>query len=295
MKAFLKSKSLAVIGLALLISFSFNSCSPLKKTKNENKQEGIKLLYNYPSGVPVKYQTNSKVLQKMDINGQIMETNVISILGCTVNSKGFKDNNLLLEVTIDTVGQMVDSPMGPQGGAFPDAKGKSFNMTLSQIGKEIDLTEAQSVVFTVEGGSSSTAMQSFSDFFPDLPEESLIQGYTWTSNDTVTSKAGGADVMMTIKSESIFDGFEIVENNSYAKISGVISGIREIKTQTQGMDVKVSGPYTGTVVLLFSQEKGYFIKQVVETKMSGMVEITSPESMSFPVEMIMSSVSEVVK
>jgi hypothetical protein len=295
MKAFLKSNSLAVIGLALLVAISFNSCLSTQKAKSEKKQEGIKLIYNYPANMPVKYLTNSKVLQKMDINGQLMETNVLSVLGCTVNSKGNQENNLILEVTIDTLGQMVDSPMGQQGGAFTEAMGKSFKMTISPTGKEIDLTEARSVVFAAEGGGSSDAMQSFSDFFPDLPEEYLTQGYTWITTDTINSKGGGAEVMMTIKAENKFDGFELFGDINCARISAVISGTRVIKTQAQGMDIKASGPYTGSVVLLFSQEKGYFIKQAVDTKMSGTIEITSEENMSFPVEMEMSSVSEVVK
>jgi hypothetical protein len=295
MKTILKSNSLVVIGLALMMSFSFNSSLSAQKNKNQKKKDGIKLVYNYPAGIPVKYQTNSNVLQKMDINGQTMETNVSSVLGCTINSKGNKENNLLLEVTIDTVGQIVESPMGSQGGAFADAKGKSFTMTLSQTGKEIDVTEAQSIVFKVETGGSSDAMQSFSDFFPDLPEESLTQGYTWISNDSVNGKSGGAEIMMTIKAENKFDGFEMAGDINCIRISSVLSGIRVIKTQTQGMDVKASGPYTGTSILLFSQEKGYFIKKTVDTKMSGMIELTTPESMSFPLEMDISSVSELIK
>jgi|WetSurMetagenome_2_1015567.scaffolds.fasta_scaffold94998_3 hypothetical protein len=295
MKAFLKTNLVAVIGLAFLVTFTFNQSLSAQKNKKEIKQEAIKLAYSFPSGIPVKYLTNSKVIQKIDINGQIMETDVNSILGCTVKLTGNKEDNLLLEVTIDTVGQKIDSPMGPQERAFPDAKGKFFNMTLSKLGKEVDVTEAQSIVFTVEGEASSNAMESFSDFFPDLPEGPMDQGYTWTTNDTVNSKSGNAEVMMTVKAENKFEGFEMAGDINCARISAVISGIREIKTQTQGMDVKVSGPYDGTVIMLFSQEKGCFIKQTVDTKMSGMVEITSPESMSLPIEMDMSSVSEVVK
>ncbi|MCK7521463.1 MAG: hypothetical protein MZV64_29140 [Ignavibacteriales bacterium] len=74
--------------------------------------------YNYSSlGVPVKYLTNSKVLQKMDINGQLMETNVILYLVARLIQKVLRIITFSLEVT-DTLGQMVDSPMGPQAEHF---------------------------------------------------------------------------------------------------------------------------------------------------------------------------------
>jgi hypothetical protein len=63
----------------------------------------------------------------------------------------------------------------------------------------------------------------------------------------------------------------------------------------QGMDIFIKGPFSGTAEILFAVKEGYFIRQTVTTKMTGNMEITSPEAMSFPVVMDMTTVSEVKK
>jgi hypothetical protein len=61
------------------------------------------------------------------------------------------------------------------------------------------------------------------------------------------------------------------------------------------MDKKMVGPFSGSGELLFAPVEGYFMKHSVKTKMPGTLEITSPESMSFPVVMYMDSSTEVRK
>jgi hypothetical protein len=73
----------------------------------------------------------------------------------------------------------------------------------------------------------------------------------------------------------------------------VLSGTRELKTQNQGMDIKMNGPFTGTGELYFAHDKGYFLKETVKSRMTGQMEITSPENMSFPVTMDQNTVTEV--
>jgi hypothetical protein len=57
----------------------------------------------------------------------------------------------------------------------------------------------------------------------------------------------------------------------------------------------VSGPFKGTITILFDQKSGYFVRQAVTSGLSGTVEITSPESMSFPVVMDINAITEVKK
>jgi len=258
-----------------------------------SQENAVKLVYNYPTGTPVRYQTISKVIQDMDVNGQSMVVNVLSVLGCTVKSTGNADNNLVLEVTIDTLSQTIDSPGGMTGGAIRDAMGKSFSMKISPEGKETDMSGAEQISFTTEDGATTTAAQSFNDFFPDLPDRTINPGYTWSSTDTLNAKTSAMTMIMVIKSDNKFEGYEELNGTKCAKITYNLSGSRNMKTQTQGMDIIVKGPLTGTGELYFSPEKSYFLRNVVKTRMTGQLEITSPESMSFPVIMDMNSTTEV--
>lgn len=255
----------------------------------------VKLVYNFPSDKAVKYQTISKIVQTMDVMGQVMEVNVSSVLGCSIKSKGIVNKNLNLEVRIDTMYQSVDSPQGTAGGVLRDAMGKEFIMTMTPEGKEIDLSEAAKLIINIEGSGATDASQSFNEFFPDMPAGPISPGYTWSQTDTLKTKSASNSIVTAIKSDSKFEGFEDINGVKCAKITSSHSGDRVMVTQSQGMDITVKGPFTGTSTLLFSPEKGYFLKQTVTTKQTGTIDITSPEVMSFPVVMDMTSVNEVLK
>ncbi len=257
-------------------------------------QKSVKLEYNIPSE-GVKYLTTSKIIQTMDIMGQSMQANVSSSLGCSIRSTGKTGINMNLEVKIDTLGQLTDSPNGISGGAAKDAIGKTFNMVLAPSGKEIDISEAKKITYSLEGNGPGDMSESFYDYFPNLPENPISPGYTWTDTDTMNGKTQTMSIFMIIKSENKFEGFEASDGVTCAKIVSVLSGTREVKTSSQGMDFKITGPFTGSGTLLFAPSKGYFLKQDITTKMIGTMEMNAPEVMTFPMVMDMTSVNEVVK
>jgi hypothetical protein len=285
-----KSKSLLSLRNSLIILASFLLSIPAISQGNAG---AVKLSYKYSSDSPVRYITTSKIIQDLDINGQSMIVNVISVLGCSIKSTSIVNNNLGLEVTIDTMAQSVDSPNGMTGGAVAGAIGKVFNMTISPEGKETDMSGAEQVSFTAGDGTTATAAQSFNEFFPDVPVEAMTPGYTWSGTDTLTEKTSSMLHVMIIKADNKFEGYELINGTNCVKILFTLSGTRDMKTQSQGMDIKMSGPFSGTGELYFSPEKGYFLKESVKTRMSGTMEITSPESMSFPVVMDITSITEV--
>ncbi|MCX6335092.1 MAG: hypothetical protein NT092_12465 [Bacteroidia bacterium] len=257
-----------------------------------SQDNAIKLVYNYPGGTPVRYINTSKVKQDMNIDGQSMVVNVLKILGTTVKSSGIDDKNLVLEITIDTLAQTVDTPGGLTGGAIKDVLGKSFSMKINPQGKEIDISGAEKITFTTDDGTTSSAAQSFNDFFPDLPEDAIIPGYIWSSTDTVRNKTSVMKQVTVVKSENKFEGFEQLNDTKCAKITYLLSGSWEIKTQSQGMELNIKGPFTGSGVLYFSPEKGYFLKNDIKTRMTGNMEIAE-QNVSIPIIMDMSSTTEV--
>lgn len=281
--SFRKSSVLSILIALVFYSFAFSQSG------------SVKMAYNYPADKPVKYLSTGKIVQTMDVMGQVMEVNVLSAFGCSIKSKGRLEKNQNLEVIIDSMYQKVESPQGSAGGNIIDAKGKVFSITLAPDGKEVDLSEAAKIVVNIEGSGPSDASQQFSEFFPDLPTSLVSPGYTWSVADTLKTKSVSNSVVMAYKSENKFEGFEDINGIKCAKITSVVSGDRVIVTQSQGMDITAKGPFTGTSIMYFSPEKGYFIKQTVNSKQTGNIEITSPENMSFPVVMDMTSVNEVVK
>ena len=290
----LNVKNLVVTGLVLILSGVYSFSYSQKKSDQSLQKGGVKLEYNYPAAKSVKYLSDTKVVQDMDVNGQSMLVNISMTLGCQVKSIGKQGENLNLEISIDTMAQNVESPQGSAGGPSSDVKGKIFNMVISPSGKIVDLSGASKIVYTIEGSGESTINQSFMNFFPVLPKNAVKEGDTWTSNDTLDSKAPANTIWMPVEANYKFEGIEKIDGIDCAKISAILSGTRKMTTQSQGMEIHTSGPFTGNQTLFFAVNEGYFIKQTVVSKMTGNIEIPD-QNMSFPVVMTMTSTNQIVK
>lgn len=255
----------------------------------------VKLQYSLKPGKDYKYLSVTKILQSMDAGGQTMDVNVSAYAGCTVRHAGARDGNLVLEVRMDTLAQVTESPMGGMGGPLTDAIGKSFTMVLSPAGKEVDLSGAEKVTISAGEGAQSDLSQTFQDFFPDLPDNAVNQGYKWSTVDTVKNKSTAGSSVIVVKAANTFEGFEDVAGQKCAKITSVLEGTRSSTAQAQGMDIFMSGPFTGTATVWFSPDEGSFIKHEVKTRVVGNVQISGPQEMSFPMIMDQTSVNELKK
>jgi hypothetical protein len=265
-----------------------------KKAKTTPANEGIKLEYNYPEGKSLSYSNVTSMAQTMDYNGQSMQANILAVLACTVTGKGKDNGNLKVEVKIDTMSQQVESPQGSAGGLMNDVLGKSFNMTLSPTGKEVDLSDAEKIVITSES-IQTNASQSFIDYFPDLPANAIKPGDTWVTNDTIRTKSSTSGMTMIVKAENKFEGMEKSDGFECARITSTLTGTRQQTAQTMGMDVATSGTFTGSAELLFAVKEGYFIRSSSSSKMAGTIEIGGAQNMSMPLVADMKSVNRLKK
>jgi hypothetical protein len=292
MKKLLSISLLSAMVISVAFTFTENTGT---KSESPAAKKKVLLKYNYPPDKAVKYLNETKMKQTMDMQGMVMEANIVTIAGCSVKSAGWEADNLKLVVMIDTLAQTIESPNGYSGGTITEAIGKSFTMTISASGKELDLTNANELVFDIPGSGKSNATQNFADFFPDMPSRKIKPGYKWTSIDSVNAVAPSMTTISFTKAENTFDGVETIDGIDCVKITSILSGTHSIKTETQGMDVKTNGKFTGTGVVYFAIKEGYFVKQASELKLEGTLELTYPQEMSMPMTMEMSSVNEMVK
>jgi len=291
---FLYRKMFFAIIIAVAMTISFSAYSQNNSGKSQ-LSGAVRLEYKYQIQVPLKYLTLSKMTQVMDIQGQSMQNNISSVIGCTIKSAGKRGPDLILEIKIDSLGQTVESPMGTSGGPVNEVKGKLFNLYISPDGKDIDVTEAEKVVYNLEGSGESNMSQAFLDFFPQLPGTAVKPGDTWNTVDTVKGKNASTLTVNELNSTDKLEGFENISGMDCARISSALSGTMTINTQNQGMDIRMKGTYTGTASYLFAVKEGYFVSQSVSTKITGNIEISSPESMTFPMVMDVTSSTEIKK
>jgi hypothetical protein len=283
-----------ILTVLLITSISLTS---FRIVKNEvpGPKDPVKLVYNFAEGKSVTYHMTTSVTQAMDINGQTMNVLVNNNMAFKVKMAGKSDANLKLEILMDSISTKVDAMQASQGGKVKDIEGKSFIMIISPYGKEVDLSEASKVEYTTEGSGPGNLSQAFASIFPDLPENAVKPGDTWTKTDTINTKTATSSIIQIIQSTNKFEGIE--KNNGFecAKISSSITGTSQISAQSNGMDLFISGPVQGTVTLYFAVKEGYFVRQETISKMNGTVEISGPQSMTFPMVMDSSSKIEIAR
>jgi hypothetical protein len=279
-------KSLFYAGLIVMFS---GICS---NVLCQNTAGAVKIAYNYPADKAIRYLGTNVMTLIMDIQGQSMQVDENSAFGCFVKSAGKQENNLKIEIKVDTLGQTTNSPMGGSGGAIQDIKGKTFNIIISPEGKMVDISGAAAFIITREGSGESNMSQTFSDFFPVLPSKAVATGDTWNSTDSLTTISTAMTMTTIDNTINKLEGFETVNGIECAKISSQHSGKISMKIQSQGNDLSIKGPFTGTSEFLFAVKEGYFIKMTSSTKVNGIQEMTSPQAMTFPIVMDVKSVNE---
>ncbi len=257
----------------------------------QNSGGPVTLQYKYPAGKAVSYLTNSTMVQIMDIQGQIMQSDVKSAFGCTVISAGSADNNLKLEVMVDTIGQTTVSPMGSAGGAVQGIKGKLCVLVIAPDGKVIDLADAAAFTYNIEGSGETNLSQTLGDYFPRLPANPVNPGDTWNLTDSVVTASASLTMKTIDTSVNKMEGSETVNGIECAKISSQHTGTMTMTVQNQGMDIFIRGPYTGTSEYLFAVNEGYLVKLTSSTKLKGNLEISSM-GMEMPIGIEMNAVTE---
>jgi len=299
---FLKPKSMKNLhlrkvistGLVLFITCICFQAFSQRKADAKVPKGSYKLEYKYLSDKFIQYVNKTKMTQDLDLNGQSMLVYVNSFLKCGIKASGKNGDNLKLMIRIDSMKQDIDSPQGMSGGDVTDAMGKEFELEVAPSGKITDLSGAAKLVLNLPTGSESDASESFIDFFPVLPTEVVKKGDTWVTNDTIKINGKNATRWMPVKSECIFEGIEKVNGMACAKISVTISGTMKMVNQAQGMEITVTGDYTGTKILLFAVKEGFFISETSKTKMKGSVDIPD-QGMTLPVVIDIDAITEMVK
>ena len=280
LNAAFKSGLSVILFAALTLSVSAQKQKKTEKA-TEKAPQGIVLKYNFPVGKPLTYSSRTNIDQEMEMNGSQIPVTVSINLVCTITGQGNVGDNLKLDIRLDTLSQNIESPNGSGGGPVTDVEGKSFTMILSPLGKELDLKDAEKITYTVEGQESNVS-QTFTDYFPDLQNRELKPGDTWSSNDTLNSKATTMSVKQIAKSDNKFEGIVNVDGLECARITSTVSGTREQTGESMGMDISIKGTFTGTNEFLFAVKEGYLVKETANSKMIGNIELSGGQNMSMP-------------
>ncbi|MCK7478377.1 MAG: hypothetical protein M0C28_13975 [Candidatus Moduliflexus flocculans] len=223
------------------------------------------LEYKMPAGRALTYQSKSEETQVMEVMGQSMDTHSTNSSTVTFKSKGPKDKNLLLGVTIDEMAaSLTSSAAGDMSPDLSSLKGKAFDMVLSPLGSEVDVAAAEAIKYDYAGSTRNIA-SGFKMFFPDLPDKPVKIGDTWPSNAGVDEDMGEIKMRMDFKNVCTLEGFETVDGMECARVSTAVAGTLTGSGSQQGMDMTFAGTTKGKETWYFAMKEGLFIKSTSET------------------------------
>jgi hypothetical protein len=238
-------------------------------------QTGVILQYQMPEGQVLKYDSWGETHQVSDVMGQTIETDISSSNAFTVESKGKKEDNHQLTIHIDGMSLKIQSTQGELEPDMSTVIGKSFDMVLSALGKEVELIGADAIEYDLGPEGTRNIASGFQDIFPNLAGRAVKVGDTWPDESTITEKSDRGEAIISFTGTSTFVGFETIDGMDCVKVSTEGTGSIEGKGEQQGIELITSGEIKGTTTWFFAYKDGIFIKQTTEGTVEGTIDVPS--------------------
>ena len=289
------SKSWLLCVPVMLILFILAGCAAKAVKPWGDPQTGLILQYRMPENQVLKYQSSGEMTMDMEIMGQAMEIKADETLAFTIKPKGLKENNYLLQVTIDSMSASISTP---QSELVPDTRsvpGKSFDMTLSPIGKELDVSGAESIQYEVEPGNISNLAPKFQAVFPDVAGRPVKVGDTWTTTAVITETSSRGEAVISIESLNTLEGFETVDGLECVRIKAEFTGTIEGKSEPEpGVQLESEGDFKGTETWYFAYKEGIYVK-TLSSGTSDMTATAAAQGITIPIKRVFKSELKLTK
>jgi hypothetical protein len=235
----------------------------------------VVLEYKMPAGRALTYLGKTEEAQIMEVQGQAMDTQTGGSSTFTFKAKGPKDKNLLLGVTVDDIVVTVaNSAQGDMSPNMDSVKGKSFDMVLSPLGAEVDVTGAEAITYEM-GPETRNLASGFKVFFPDLPGKPVKIGDTWPSTDAFEEKTGSMTLRIDLQNANTLEGFETVDGMECARVATQVTGTITGTGNQMGMDLTFSGTTKGKTIWHFAVKEGLFVKMTSESTSEMSIDVSA--------------------
>jgi len=235
----------------------------------------VVLEYKMPAGRALTYQGKTEEAQIMEVQGQAMDTQTGGSSTFTFKAKGPKDKDFLLGVTVDDITVTVaSSAQGDMSPNMDSVKGKSFDMVLSPLGAEVDVTGAEAITYDLAAETRNLA-SGFKVFFPDLPGKPVKVGDTWPSTEAVEEKTGSVSIRVDLQNANTLEGFETIDGMECARVATQVTGTINGTGNQMGMDLIFSGTSKGKTIWYFAVKEGLFVKMTSESTSEMSIDVSA--------------------
>lgn len=267
-----------VIPLAALLLFS---CAAKKPFWGDEKT-GFTLSYKLDKDQVMQYNTTATSTMSMEVMGQSMEINTDFMSKYTLRGTGInEEKNFVGKITIDDMSVKINSMQGDINPDMSNIKGKSFDLTFSPIGKELDYTGIEDLKMDLgqmSGGEQSIKTY-FKDILADLPDKPVKIGDSWTVKDEQTNPQSGMDVTTVTTAVNKLEGYETVDGFECLKIVTKATGSVQGSGEQMGGTMDMEGDLETETTWYFAYKNGTFVKSVSDIFVEGTIAV---QNMTIP-------------
>ncbi|MCP4657751.1 MAG: M56 family metallopeptidase [bacterium] len=245
-------------------------------------EAGWLMTYRMPESGALRYHLSAVSTRQMGMRGELVEWGSTQTIEFSLRSLGFEQANHRIEITIDSMAVSVDVP---QLDLIPDTSevpGKRFEMVLSPLGQELELSGADAIQYDMGPDGKHNIAPDFQILFPDLAGRPVRVGDSWTTKGTITEKRERGDAVMHLESLNTLAAIETVDGRPCARVVGAVSGTLEGKSQVERTELVIISEIEGIETWTFAYEDGQLVRREVNLHAWGRVAASGPQSMTVP-------------
>ncbi len=271
------------IVLMIPIIMVISGCAAKTKMIGDS-EAGLVLKYQMPENQNLKYYMSSKSSQDLEAAGKSIKIDTDETRHFSVRAAGKIKDGFKVGLTIDSMKLKLGTPRGEISPDMSGVVGKSFIFTFSDLGKETDFPEGESIQYELYSGKKQSVITGFHALFPDLPQRPIRIGDTWITADTVVEKSGDFGIEMVFISENKLDRVMKIDGKKCVVINGVVTGSVNGKGQEEGVDLVTTATITGTDTWYFAYNEGIFVRMESNGIAVGKIVGSGAQSMSIPMK-----------
>ena len=269
-----------LIAAAALAAIIIAGCA--KKPIWGDPETGLILTYRMQQDAALTYRYTNEFVQTMDIMGQSMKITADDMHLFTMASKGAKTDNLMFAVTVDSISMNISTPQGEMTPDLSALPGKSFEMILSPLGKELEIIGADAIEYKIPGQGKRNIKSTFLALFPDLPADPVTVGDSWTSIDSIPDKSEGGEMLIVFENTHTLAGYETMHGTECAKITTEFTGTLRGTSMQGGMELVSEAAIKGNDTWYFAYKKGYFVESASSGTAEGTIRDTGGQGLNIP-------------
>lgn len=245
---------------------------------------GLILQYRMPGNQTLRYEINNTATQTMEVADQSIDIQMTEFSRILLQPKGLEEGDHSLSVTLDSIFIGIVTPGGELSPDMSSVNGRSFDMTLSVLGKEGDLSGAEAIEYDLGSGGKRNVAATFQALFPNLAGRPLKIGDSWATQDTISEKGSNGETILTFDGTSTLAGYETVDGFECAKITEVFTGSLSGQGVEGGMNLTYEGAIEGSGTSYFAYKEGFLVKTTGTGAADATIKGSGPQEISIPMK-----------